>query len=211
MDPSTETADAPPTTEPPTPGRRRLDRRTIGICVCIALVGAIVAALVTSTLLDDDDRESAESDPSIQIVATVDAERLLAVDLLSADDEPTTLATYRALAGTKPMVINLWAQNCVPCIEEMPLLEAAHQANPDLQFLGVDTLDQPEKARAMVERTGITYPWVQDRDGDFFYEAKAAGMPTTFILMPSGEVTATKTGPFDSQAELQGWLDDHVA
>lgn len=222
MDPSADTSvtasDATPGTDgdasEPEPRRRGgLDRRTLGICVCIALVGAIVAALVASALIGDDDDGSdrAESDPSIQIVETVDVASLLEVELLTVDDEPTTLATYRSLAGDQPMVINLWAQNCVPCVDEMPLLEAAHQANPDLTFLGVDTLDQPAKAKVMAEQTGITYPWVQDRNGDFFYEAKAAGMPTTFILMPSGEVVASKTGAFDSQAELQGWLDDHVA
>ena len=63
----------------------------------------------------------------------------------------------------------------------------------------------------MAVRTGITYPWVQDPSGDFFAEAKAAGLPTTFIIDPSGEIKASKSGAFGSLAELQQWLDVHLA
>lgn len=187
-----------------------LSTRTIAICVCIALVAAIGSALVASWVSGGSDSSAAAggSDPTIQLTDRVDSTELLSTELLTVDGASTSLGDRMA---DRPVVVNLWAQNCAPCVREMPLLEAAHLANPDIDFLGVDTQDRLASAKVMAQQTGITYPWVQDPKGDFFFAAQGAGMPTTFIIMPSGEIVASKTGAFESGAELQQWLDDHVA
>ena len=192
-------------------GRRRRPRslaRLVAICTCIAVVGALLAALATSLVLDDD--AGTTTDPAAADLAlddAVDTTELLGVELLDLDGTPTSLGE---ILTDQPMVVNLWAQSCAPCVKEMPLLEAASKANPEVAFLGVDTQDQLDKALQMAERTAITYPWVQDPDGDFFYAARAAGMPTTLAVSPQGEVLAAKTGSFSSQAELQRWIDDYL-
>lgn len=189
--------------------RRRLDGRTIGICVCLALVTAIVAGLVASVLMGGNGTTTAgQSDPTVQLTRAVDTSKLLKIPLLTTADKPTSLAAF---VQDKPVVVNLWAQSCLPCVNEMPLLEKASQANPGLAFLGVDTQDQLAKATVLARRTGITYPWVQDPAGDFLVAARASGLPTTFIIQPSGEIVGSKTGAFKSQAELQRWLEEHVA
>lgn len=192
-------------------GPRRPTRSTarlVAICACIALVGALLAALATSLVLDDEPDATATEDPAeLALGEGVDTAELLAVELLELDGTPTSLGDL--LTG-KPLVVNLWAQSCAPCVKEMPLLEAASKANPDVTFLGVDTQDQLDKALQMAERTAITYPWVQDPEGDFFYAARAAGMPTTLAMSPQGEVLAAKTGSFSSQAELQRWIDGYL-
>lgn len=71
----------------------------------------------------------------------------------------------------------------------------------------MDTQDRLEKAKALAEQTGITYPWVQDPSGNFFFEARASGMPTTLLLDRRGRIVATRTGAFRDQADLQGWID----
>lgn len=47
----------------------------------------------------------------------------------------STLGTY---ANGKPMVVNLWASWCAPCIEEMPLLARAQDRYPDVTFVFVN-------------------------------------------------------------------------
>jgi thiol-disulfide isomerase/thioredoxin len=131
---------------------------------------------------------------------------MVSVALTTVDGKPTTLAAH---LDDRPMVLNIWAQSCVPCVEEMPLLEAAHQANPDVAFFGVDTQDRLDRALELAAQTGITYPWVQDPTGNFFYEAGATGMPTTLLLDRRGRILATRTGAFSDQADLQGWIDEH--
>ena len=213
METPIDLADAP-APEPSTPtdgGVPRSPRptaRLVAICACIALVGALLAALVTSLVLDDDP-EATSDDASADLVLgeAVDTAELLGVELLELDGSPTSLGD---LLTDRPMVVNLWAQSCAPCVKEMPLLEGASKANPDIAFLGVDTQDQLDKALEMAERTAITYPWVQDPEGDFFYAAQAAGMPTTLVINPQGEVLAAKTGSFSSQTELQRWIDAYL-
>ena len=108
------------------------------------------------------------------------------------------------------MLVNFWSQSCVPCVTEMPLLEAAHKANPAVAFVGVDVLDRVEDARAMARRTGISYPWVLDEDGSFTSDAQTATLPTTLLLDSSHAVVAAKVGAFDSGGELQRWIDRHL-
>ncbi|HMS89431.1 MAG TPA: TlpA disulfide reductase family protein [Acidimicrobiales bacterium] len=200
----------PPPPEPRAPGPARgirsLSRRTLAICVCVATIGALLAALVASALLDDTADERTEQTAELEPVGAVDLDRMLSVALTTVDGKPTTLA---AQLDTRPMVLNIWAQSCVPCVEEMPLLEAAHQANPDVAFLGVDTQDRLDRALELAAQTGITYPWVQDPSGNFFYEAGATGMPTTLLLDRRGRILATRTGAFADQADLQGWIDEN--
>lgn len=191
--------------DPPSPARRgirTLPRRTIAICVCAAVIAALCAALATSLLLGD--TGSSDPEATLEPVGAVDVDRMLSVALETVDGKPTTLAAH---LDDRPMVLNIWAQSCVPCVEEMPLLEQAHQDNPDVAFLGVDTQDRLDKAKDLVAQTGITYPWVQDPSGNFFYEASATGMPTTLLLDRRGRILANRTGAFDDLTELQAWID----
>ena len=147
----------PPPPEPRAPGPARgirsLSRRTLAICVCVATIGALLAALVASALLDDTADERTEQTAELEPMGAVDLDRMLSVALTTVDGQPTTLA---AQLDSRPMVLNIWAQSCVPCVEEMPLLEAAHQANPDVAFLGVDTQDRLDRALELAAQTGIT-------------------------------------------------------
>lgn len=183
-----------------------LPARTLAICVCIAAIAALIAGLIASVVLDDGTDGSDTAIGELEPVETPDPEEMLAVGLTTIDGKPTTLAAH--LDG-RPMVLNIWAQSCVPCVDEMPMLEQAHQDNPDLAFFGVDTQDRLEKALPMAAQTGITYPWVQDPRGDFYYAARAAGMPTTLLLDDRGRILDTKTGAFADQAQLQAWIDEH--
>src|SRR5690554_8147761 len=45
-----------------------------------------------------------------------------------------TLSDYKG----KPVVVNLWATWCPPCIREMPVLDEAQQANQDIHFVFVN-------------------------------------------------------------------------
>ncbi|CAN5806665.1 hypothetical protein BH23ACT2_BH23ACT2_11140 [soil metagenome] len=204
--------DAPPGSESVAPSRRRgrrgLGLRTVAICVCVALVGAIAAGLVATLLLTDDDPAAAQ-DPVGTLVRAgeVDTDELLGVELVTAGDDATTLEAY---VGEEPVVVNLWAQSCPPCIKEMPWLEQTSQANPDVTFLGVNVLDRPDRAAAMADQTGITYEWVRDPAGDFANAAKSTGLPDTLLLDTDGTVLASKLGPFADQADIQQWLDDHL-
>lgn len=184
-----------------------LPLRTVAICICIATIAALAAGIVASIVLKED--PPAASDPmELTDPEEIDLDSLLAVGLTTVDGQPTTLA---AQLDGRPMVVNLWGQWCAPCIEEMPLLEAAHKAHPEVAFLGVHLNelnggDQLSGAKEMAAQTAISYPWVMDEARDFSVEANVAAMPTTLLLDPRGRVQAVKTGVFSDQSEVDVWI-----
>jgi len=182
--------------------RRSLDGRTIAIAAVIGLMAALIAGLVASAVLSDD---TPKGTMVLEETRQVDTAKLLTQSLDAPDGGTTSLDDLRE-AG-KPTLVNLFASNCVPCVDEMPLLTAAHEDNPDIAFVGVATQDDPAKAKALVEETKIEYPWALDPTGEFFYEAKGAGMPTTLLISADGEVLDSKTGAFKTAAQLQAFLD----
>jgi thiol-disulfide isomerase/thioredoxin len=190
--------------------RRRLDRRTIAVCVCIALIAALAAGLITSIVLGGDDGASDASGGRLTLSGdkAVDIDRMLAAPLRTPEGEATTLDRLR---DDRPMLVNLWASTCTPCIREMPMLEAAAKVNPEVQVIGLATQDPAAKAAKLAKQTGITYPWALDPDGEFFYQVKAAGLPTTLLISPSGAIVDTKTGAFDDERELQDFIDGAIA
>ncbi len=182
-------------------GLRSLDGRTIAICALIGVIAAILTALVASAVLSDDPPKDGMP---LEEATQVDPAKLFAQPLDTVDGGTTDLAAFRE---GKPMLVNLFASNCVPCVREMPLLTAAHEANPDITFVGVATQDDPDRAKALAKKTGIRYPWALDPTGGFYYETKGAGMPTTLLISADGKVLDSTSGAFDNRSELQAFLD----
>ena len=188
-------------------GRRPfgLAPRTLALCLTVAVVGALVAALIATVVLRNDSKSTAGGHDLTIDKGPVPA-KLLSAPLLDFNSKATTLG---AQLDGRTVLVNIWAQSCAPCVKEMPLLEASNRKHPDIQFIGVDTQDHFDAARKMVEKTGISYPWVQDPTGEFFYEARGAGMPTTLLLTAKGHVLASKTGAFASGDELETWIQNY--
>lgn len=66
-----------------------------------------------------------------------------------------------------PIVVNVWASWCPPCIAEMPLLaQAARDLTDQVQFLGINIEDDRSSALQLLADMGVTFPSVEDRSGD---------------------------------------------
>lgn len=201
-------SDAPPSPpsgdEPRSPrGRRRgLDGRAIAICVCIALLAAIGAGLLVSVLGGSDDSPTPKA--TLTPESNADRAKALTTKVTTFNDTATTVGAQ--LRG-RPMVLNLWSTWCAPCLKEMPAIEKVHQANlGTVDFLGIDVKDQPDDAKAMILRTGVTYTSLQDRSGAFVTAADATALPVTMLVDANGNIVATHTGAL-TQAKLQDLID----
>lgn len=184
---------------------RTLDRRTLTICACIALIAACAAGLVAWAVLDDGTSSASPSD-----VTLVDRgeDTLMTTELDVPDGAaPTNL---EVLGGGKPMLVNFWQSTCAPCIAEMPLLEEARRANPEVVFVGVATQDRAADAARFATETGITYPWVLDTVGDAFHLSEGTGMPTTVLIDERGEVVDRHSGAYRDLAQIQSSIDEHL-
>jgi thiol-disulfide isomerase/thioredoxin len=107
-------------------------------------------------------------------------------------------------------VVNLWQQSCTACVAEMPLLEQVNQTDPRVSLVGIDVQDRVDYAKKMAKQTGITYPWLRDDDGNFFYAAQGTQLPKTLLLSPQGKVLAVQNSAFKDRAQVDAWLQKHL-
>jgi len=103
----------------------------------------------------------------------------------------------------RTVLLNLWATWCIPCRREMPALNAlqAKLGGPQFEVVAVnmDTRDA-EKARTGLKDAGIDkLAYYADNSAKIFQAlktvARAAGLPTSLIVDPTGCEIGTIAGP----------------
>ncbi|SEQ92209.1 Thiol-disulfide isomerase or thioredoxin [Pseudomonas sp. NFACC02] len=123
--------------------------------------------------------------------------------LRNAAGEPVQLSHYRG----KPLVVNLWATWCPPCRREMPVLQAAQQANPEVVFLFVNQAESPRDVATFFASQGLHLDNVLfDGNGELAQQAGSAALPTTLFYRPDGRLLSSHLGEL-SNASLQHSLD----
>lgn len=121
------------------------------------------------------------------------------------DDGQVTLADLRG----RIVVINFWASWCVECRVEARELEETWQEYRDkgVVFIGVDYDDTEVKAVNYLKEFGITYPNGLDGRGRISNNSyHITGVPETFIVDPSGQISHFQLGPFQP-GELRREID----
>ncbi|MGH2682576.1 MAG: redoxin domain-containing protein [Actinomycetota bacterium] len=116
--------------------------------------------------------------------------RLLPGDRLAlpAFDLPAFQALLKQLRGT-PVVVNIWAAWCPPCRVEGPgLAKVAREFDGEVQFLGVDILDNREDARRFILEFDWPYPSVFDPDGAIRDGLGYLGQPVTIVYDRQGNL-----------------------
>lgn len=107
------------------------------------------------------------------------------------------------------LVLNFWASWCLPCVEELPLLNEFYRQNSTKgwQVLGL-AIDQPEPVRRFLSRTPVDFPvLLADADGielGRLLGNRGGGLPFTVVLGSEGRVVHRKIGRI-TQDDLQAW------
>ncbi len=104
-------------------------------------------------------------------------------ELTGADGALESLSSSRG----KQVIINFWATWCPPCKEEMPLLEQyGKKYAGTLVILGVNSGEEPDVVRPVIDKMGITFPILLDQSGnvtDLYY---VKDFPYTFFVDETG-------------------------
>ncbi len=98
------------------------------------------------------------------------------------------------------VLLNFWATWCPPCVEEMPSMEALHQAYRTRGFTVLAVSSDADGARAVapfVEKLGVTFPVLLDPSGEVAARYGARNLPVSFLLDAEGRVVAAAQGARD--------------
>ena len=115
--------------------------------------------------------------------------------LTDPNDKPAALTSLRG----KPVLVNLWATWCAPCIEELPTLQTIAGEGKDryhVVALSQDLQEAPAPRQFLTER-GFTAlsPW-HDPDNTLGV-AYGQALPTTLLFNAKGEEVLRVIGPLD--------------
>lgn len=89
----------------------------------------------------------------------------------------------------KPLIINVWASYCGPCLAEMGSLERLWQRHGDyFNVIGISIDDYRERAGAFLARAGTTFPHYIDQQLMLEKMLGAKTIPLTLLIDAEGRV-----------------------
>jgi len=151
------------------------------VAAAVAVVALLIGLLAWQVVRTDQgrslrDRVAAGENPPAPVF------RLDALD----DSGPVALSDLRG----KAVVVNFWASWCLPCKEESRTLEEAWQRwrDRDVVILGLDLQDFSGDAQRFVDRYGISYPVLRDKDNWTWGRYGLTGLPETWFVDRRGRL-----------------------
>lgn len=124
------------------------------------------------------------------------------LSLMDLKGNPVAL---RELDG-RPLVINLWATWCPPCRREIPVLEAAQKAHPEVRFVLVNQGEHAEAVIRYLTEQGLMPKEVLLDSGNRLGQATSSfGLPTTLFYDKAGRLQHSHMGEL-SAASLEHGL-----
>jgi thiol-disulfide isomerase/thioredoxin len=113
-----------------------------------------------------------------------------AVAFAAPDGKQVTLASFRG----KPLLVNLWATWCAPCIKELPSLDAARFDG--VRVLAISQDLDAAKVKPFLDARGLGLaPYVDTKLG--LSTAYAANLPVTILYDAAGKEVWRRTGAYD--------------
>ncbi len=109
------------------------------------------------------------------------------------DGNPASLKALAAASG-KPVLVNMFASWCAPCIAESPQLAALRDKG--VTIIGIAWKDDPKATLNFLAQHGNPYSQVlTDPDGRMALALGIQAVPETFVVAPDGTITDKISGP----------------
>jgi peroxiredoxin len=113
------------------------------------------------------------------------------LSLPGLEQRQMTLSQFRG----KVVVLNFWATWCVPCKDEMPLLQNHFVSlGDDIVVIGVNSQESVADVKKYVQANQITFPIVLDASGELARRFAIQGYPTTYFIDANGVIRAEHIG-----------------
>jgi thiol-disulfide isomerase/thioredoxin len=180
---------------------------TLGVAASLALngPGPLLGTEAGQRVVQEAYRATAPEPPAGVAVAER-GRKAPAFTLPALDGQPVAIPA--AWAG-RPVLVNVWASWCGPCIDEMPELQRFHasQVANGTQVVGI-ALDDAAAVRDFLERVPVDYPILVDAAGPADAGVRLGNpkgvLPYSVLLAADGTVLKQRIGPF-AQGEVEAW------
>lgn len=109
----------------------------------------------------------------------------------------------------RPLLLNVWASWCAPCVEEMPELEqfSRQQDANGVQVVGI-ALDDEAAVQSFLQRVPVTYPILLDQAGPADSSVQLGNrrgvLPYSVLVSADGRLLKQRIGPFE-RGEIARW------
>jgi thiol-disulfide isomerase/thioredoxin len=98
----------------------------------------------------------------------------------------------------QPVVLNFWASNCLPCVRELPVLNALAVRQSPLPFIGI-AIDTRAAAQAFLRQHPASYPQALAAPEMLpIFGNQIKGLPYTVIVNSQHQICTRRLGPADS-------------
>ena len=167
---------------PLTPSQKRLSGRQKTITTRLAITCALAFASVFANAVEEGDMAPNFTLPSIY------------------DGKPTIdLASLRG----KTVYVDFWASWCAPCLRSMPAYNELYNRYHDqgLEFVAINVDNPIEAGLDFLLDTPLDFLIPSDPDGEVTERFGVVGMPTSYLIDPTGKVRLVHMGFRDGDME----------
>ena len=165
------------------------------------IAAVVLIALLTVAIVQAMDKK--EAAPVNTDQTTANKQDGLKIGAKAPDFELQTLTgetvKLSSLKGKKVM-LNFWATWCPPCKAEMPEMEKFYkEADKDIVILAVN-IDPQLDVKGFVDKNGITFPILLDKDDHVNETYQIISIPTTYFINSNGIIQNKFTGGMNYDA-----------
>ncbi len=159
----------------------------------LALLPLVLFAGLLAVLAWFNFHKKEQYEPRAMVGKSVPAIALVDLDDASPNDLKKLVSGY-----DKPVLVNVFASWCVPCVAENPQLMALKARG--VTIIGIAWKDEPQNTRNFLNQHDNPYArTLSDPDGKMALGLGISGVPETFIVSPDGTITDKVSGPIVPQ------------
>ena len=165
-----------------------MNTKSYKLLIVLAIAGLVLALAVAGLLFTQNEAKN-EFSPKSSAEAKEPAPNFT---LKIVEGRDFHLSDYKG----KPILINFFASWCLPCREEMPVLEKiVHEYGPKgVVFLGIAVDDTEAKIKDFIARYGVTFPVGLDKTATIQKSFGIYGIPTTYFINKQGIINYSHSG-----------------